>query len=313
MRIRIAITCIFIGLTLAASACNVLPGVVPGTATPEPGRWRIIPTKVEIEPIGGGWQCVRIEVAYENGTQEFSTKRFAMDGSYIVVKEGFTYPVWARYNDAGCGAGPAGGHEGHAIGLFGDCVLPPRFRARGLFSAIGWGLGSGANEYYWCLHARIAQSTHPSKVIIPAYGEIDLEKDRRDVVFPAEAPSMPEKKAGDAIEVPGRAILTVERFTREKPDASEYLAELDRVTAYLRFENLNPGYEESLTVRFELIGDDGFFHKTANLGDCRCWATLSAGPAQTTETKVCFAVRPTTKNLKLILTGDVNAVYDTGF
>ena len=36
MRVKIAITCIFIGLTLTTSACNVLPDVVPGTATPEP-------------------------------------------------------------------------------------------------------------------------------------------------------------------------------------------------------------------------------------------------------------------------------------
>jgi len=190
MRIRIAITCIFIGLTLAASACNVLPSVVPVTATPEPGRWRIIPTKVEVEPAGDGWQNVRIEIAFDNGTQEFSTKRFAMDGSYIVVKEGFTYPVWAR--DAGLG--PGWGNSPF-IGVEDYGALPPGFRGRGIRKVIGgWGVGRGVNEHYECLHAKIAQNTHPSKIVIPAYGEIDLEQDIRDVVFPGEAPSIPEKK-----------------------------------------------------------------------------------------------------------------------
>ncbi|MBC8492349.1 MAG: hypothetical protein H8D43_01085 [Chloroflexi bacterium] len=309
MRVKIAIACIFIGLTLTASACNVLPDVVPGTATPEPGRWRIIPTEMEVKPTGGGWHSVRIEVAYENGTQEFSTKQFAMDGSYIVVEEGFTYPVWAR--DAGLG--PGWGNSPF-IGVEDYGVLPPGFRARGIREVIGgWGVGQGVNEHYRCLHAQIAQDTHPSRIVIPAYGEIDLEQDIRNVVFPREALSMPEREAGDAVEVPGRAMLTVERFTREKLDVSESFGELDWVTAYLRFENLNAGYAEGLTVHFGLIGADGFFHTAYQLQDCDSWPTLSAGPAQTTETKVCYAVRPTTKNLKLILTGDVNAVYDTGF
>jgi len=277
MKVRKVFPFALVGLALVIiNACVEAPRIGLPVSSPKPAEQiRIIPIKLDISPPQNGWQSVNVEAAFENISGQWSSGTIETDSSVLVTKEGYSYPVstsdWAW-------------------------MLPPGFRFHGY-------VGSWVGPYTIAFKAQIAQNTHVQKLVVPMYGDIDLEN-ISPVTFPG-GDSYRLKKIGDVLEIPGKGRISVLSFSREA----------DRITAVLRFENLDKGYETSLQIGFIILGDDGFLRPATLSSDYGYGSPkITAGPAQTIETNVGCSVEPSVKNLRLILTtGDVNEVYDTGY
>jgi hypothetical protein len=311
MKPRTAIACVLLTLILLLAACA--PNTTPPEAAPEPGAWRIIPTGLSIEPAAGGGQHVTIDLAFENGTGEFSTKEWDVEGSTLVGQEGESYPLTA-FDPAQRQPGlPPMPGERSTVGAT-HYALPPGFRARGIHGVmIESGMVIHLTEHRHQLLADIGGDTQPVKVMIPDYGELDLEREIADLAFPGNARGPSTHKVGDTIEVPGKAKLTVSSVSREPFEHVGDFGEFDRVTAHISYGNLTDSYDDTFRIQFSLIGDDGLFYEVYS--DTMVWhptPRLRAGAGETMTTEVWYPVPRATKDLQLILVGSVAAVFDTG-
>lgn len=302
MKLEKAFSFIFaVFILLTVSGCTGTPILPISGETPKPTRqWKIIPTQISVSALKDGWQGVLVDIALENLSGQFASPAITTTNTVISTQEGYTYPAtaWSITWSAA---------QTQQI-EFGD-LLPPGFRIRGEYhnDVIN-------HQTFYQFTAKIAQNTHATKLTLPGYGDIDLNN-VSSVTFPGGDSYAKIRKPGDMLEIPGKARLTVLSFTKETLPMESDRPERDRITAPLRFENLNKGYDTTLNITFTILGDDGFigFARYYPMGSMECSPELKAGPAQTIETKVCLFVQSGTKNLRLILTGDLNEVYDTGF
>lgn len=277
---------------LSATACAEMFKVASKPAQP----WKIIPTEVQVSPWSEGWQWVSIEIALENTSGQFATPNIPTSNTILVTREGYTYPVTtvahAVINKNATTLGPG------ANSISFVTPLPPGFRAVGYYVK-GW------SDTAYRFQAQIAQNTHVSKLSVPGYGDIDLQNLTR-VTFPGGESYRNTRKLNEVLEIPGKARFAVVSFSKEG----------NRVYAGLWFENLNKGYNTTLDISFTLLSDDGviiFPGEYVLGGRHECYPQLTANPAQTIVRKVCFLPYQGAKNMKLILTGDFNEVYDLGF
>jgi len=310
MALKTTITCILLASALLLPACAPSAGPESADAVPEPGTWRIIPTSLEVETTNEGGRSVTIDVAFENGTEEFSMKEFETDGSYLTAQGGATFPV-TGFSRSGSIVEGGGATERTAIGV--ASVLPPGFRARGVRTVwVSYGFVTEVADNYSQLLAEVADDAHLAKLTIPDYGELDLEGEVGNPAFPGEARGISVFEVGNGVEVPARAILTVTRATREAIEHSGDFGEFDRVTVYISYKNLTNSYDDTFAVHLSLIGDDGFFYELVTGDGAGGIQRLRADAGETITFDKGYAVPPTTKGLKLIATGGVNAVFDTG-
>jgi len=291
----------------------------PTPATQPAGRWEIIPTVVIGSPGEGGWQYVMIVFALENRTGQFSTPYIVTANSSLTTEEGYSYPAEAQESISD----ETEGHSQPTNVITFHGVLPPGIRP--------WEeIYDGKYHGFYTFHSRIAQNTHPQKLTIPGYGDINL----KGVPFRTSMDGSyywgtlggltysPIRKAGETVEIPGKARLTVLGFTRETwPEGYYYPIDVEVLRVLLRLENLSAGYETSLNISFTAfglesseIGDFGILGSPLEgaLGSLECQPVLTMGPAQTIETNLCVIIPKGLENVRLILAGDVNEVYDTG-
>lgn len=300
-------------LLLLLVSTNFLTACKSGSSSfPPTAQWEIIPTLVEISPAEGGWQDVRIKIAFENKTGRFSTPDILVStNSIITVEEGFSYPVTAR-RFFRVGLSGSRYTELGRVGFVGDVftteAFPPGFRIKGYYQDSYAGIQM--DEFY----ARIAQNTHPEKITIPNYGDVDL-KNVVSVDFPGGGNYSPLRKVGDTIEITGKARLTILSFTKETfATVNDDVPAVDIITAWIKLENLSAGYQTSLQLAFFALNDDGIFGRTYSFThNSDCQPALTVGPAQTIETKVCLYMPSNSKNIRVILTGEANEVYETGY
>ena len=279
-----SIAVIALGTILLGTFFQCGPLVLTAPTTHSPERWEIIPTLVEVSPAQGGWQRVRIEIALENRTHQFSAPQISTEGTTLITEEGYSYAVNTMVDMS---------YRLYPVTeiAFRE-PLPPGFRQRGMYDDDHM----GSYEF----KSSIAEDTHPKALHIPAYGDIDLT-DLSPVSFPGGDTYSPVRNAGETVQIPNKARLTVVDFGKETGD---------RVTATLKLENLSEGYGTTLHISFRVIGDDGL---VSRLHGRQCWPTLTIGPAQTIDTTACFIMPRGSTDVFMILSGDIDEVYDTGY
>lgn len=270
-------------------------------ATPVSKQIQIVPISLTKAPSAeAGWQDIIIGIVFVNSSGNFLSGEIwnllspGSDSVTLTTAEGYSYNL-----------SPQGYvvEDEFPIGLKNAIfTLPPGFIFRG-FADIDMSKHSLFSVIYE-LRGRIAQNATPQALNIAGFSTIPLEN-ISSPVFPG-GENYPLKHVGDSIEIADRFALTIISFT--KNTYQEY-DNASIVTATLRFENLNKGYQEELNIESYLIGDDGITSLRLGCPEPK----LSAGPLQTIQTQVCFLVDENTQNLRMVIFGDVNDVFDTGY
>jgi hypothetical protein len=276
-------------LPVASSTRNPTPTSPPYLT----GQWNILPLSVDISPAKDGWQSVEIPIALENGTGLFAVPDTSLfSDTELTTEEGFSYPVKISYPTP-------------ILGLSVSYTLPPGFRFRGTHD-----YDEGGKGFY--LYTKIAQDTRPQKIIIPGHGEFDLAQ-ISPTTFPGGETYSPVRRVGDEFAVSDQIRITVLE-TELKADRDRQ--KVDNASVLLRIKNLNAGYETELKDTVcTTIDDNGFLgYPSCLFGEGSGHLTnFTLGPNQAKEVEFCILVPKNSKNLRFLLSGDINEVIDTGY
>lgn len=279
-------------VAVGAFACSV-PASPEASGSGQP--WRIVllgvtyPSEVALLQPDPGWRFLEVLLALENtgdGFQALSFHGHPIDDVTITTAEGYSYPTvgaWFR-------AGDAPNH----IGTW-DYPVPPGFRVRVI--DFGGPRGHQTNR----LTFKVAAASSGYVVHIPGWATIDLD-DLEAIEFPTDLPADTFYTLPAAFTVPGKGRLVVTDFNRE---ASNDTAPDDGFVTML-LTNESQGYDQEFEVACATIGDDGILRRGLYISG----PTYTVGPGQELQVRDKLEVSKNIGNLKLILTGDVQAVIN---
>ncbi|MBI5301837.1 MAG: hypothetical protein HY868_06855 [Chloroflexi bacterium] len=297
---------LLVTIDLVVGCSEIQPPVVRAELPPQstytntPGRWEIIPgAPYETPAEESGWKYIRVPITVENKMFQYSAPRIDPSRAQLHTDQSaFNADLLQTTGSTLSKA---------ALLEFPDNTLaPPGFRATGIYR------GDVPQKYLF--QARVPQPAKPIKLTMPSYlGNIPLTTtlnlliptnvENRYVITPTNTP----------VEIAGKAWLTVTSITStlalpppNPPDPPAH----DRVYIRLDLRSINNGGDSTITVQANAIGDNGVLGSPAydNAIGCRK-APFVVTPATTVPTTLCAILPRGTRNVYVILTGDLHAAY----
>jgi len=267
-----------------------------------PAPWRVIPIKVKetVRDESSGWKYLEVWLALENASQEWRTfpdSSFRAEDIYLTTAEGYRYPLegsWGwSYPDTSAS---------NWMGT-GAATIAPGFRVRGLTDAQGLERSLKVNHLLF----KVAQGSTRYEVHIANCDPIALDRDITEVGFPDDKP--------DGQFQLGAPILVRGKGTVHPKSCQLITSEVwpSQVHVLISITNASGGYDQTLQLTSWVVGDDGILHpesaRTRQDGAEVSTESVTVGPGQTLEMDSTFYVARSVNSLKLLMKGDVEAVY----
>jgi len=289
---------------------NIIPMEVTETLkyydTPFPARG-VAPDPSPLDA-DSGWKFVNIRLAFENPSNSFVTINSwnSLSGIKLKTEQGWLYEFDTSWDMITLDAFLP-------FWQYNKNIITDRFKIPGGFRIAGSNLFEtyaydSRLEYYF-LRFRAAEKSSVYTLLIPGYPDIELKSNLNDIVFPTTLPNNSFRAKGDIINISDKGSLRVLDFARTN----------DSDTAFLQAElsNNSEGYDQKFNIGFIFVGDDGIFRcqESETFGglthlDLDMPEYISVGPGQTENLKIKTYIPNDVKNIKLIVTGDIDVVMN---
>lgn len=258
-----------------------------------------------------GWKYVNIRLAFENSSDNFIDiySWESLSGIKLLTEQDWSYDLDML----------------KSIGK--DAFLPfyqfefkidtDRFKIPGGFRIAGDNLFENFPRDKWCesyyLRFKVAEKSSGYTLIIPGYPDTKITNNLNSIVFPTTLPNSSFRAIGETLNIPEKGNLKILDFSRD-PDSS-----MANLTSELF--NASGGYNQEFNLGFIFVGDDGIFRcqefiwERAGTEDVSLFrlalpGPITLGPEQTEILKANTYIPSNVKNIKLIITGDMNAVVN---
>ena len=254
-----------------------------------------------------GWKYVNIRLALENSSNSFVTINYWDNLPDIKLKteQGWVYELedtsastveaflpWWRFRYT---------------------PTTERFKIPSGFRIAGDNLFTNYARDTWCepyyLRFKVAEKSSGYTLSIQGYPDIVLKSDLNNLVFPTTLPNSSFTSVGDVINIPDKGSIKILDFSRD-PNS-------DRATLRVELSNASGGYDQKFNLGFIFVGDDGIFTCQGTEAEEDLTTVLNfpesitVGPGITNFLYFIQSNIPIdVKNIKLILTGDIDAVMN---
>ena len=284
---------ILIGLL---SACDpqvpAQPGASAAPADPPADRWAILPiTTTEYPADKPGWQIVRVDLAVENQSQHFAAPTIPTEHAAMITNKQ-AYPA-DTYRTTGSISNTV-----NQIAF--QSELPPGFRLQGEYQ-------SDAVVSY-CFVAKIPTSTVPMALSIPGFKSYVSLTATQNITFPFTANRQTFLDPDKGFEIPQSIQVTFGKFHLKQWWPSNH----DLITTTVSITNTSDASDEKIQLDYRLIGDDGIVGAPYS-GLPECQTNIMAGPRQHITTELCVLLPHGVNNIKLIIYGDYEGVFNVNF
>jgi len=271
----------------------------PKATPPVSQPWRIIPITV-IEgkkapssgnEAGPGWKFIYVKLAVENASDVPQSLQLDYDKTIyktkIATAEGYSYYPFSEPAEYPLNWIGTGGYS-----------LPGGFRV--------WQIApAGACSPYvvniWYsngLAFKVAENSHGYQLLVPGFEPVNLDA-ARQISFPTDLPRNRFYDIGATIPIGNKGAIQVLRF--EKPKGEGQVEALLTVL----YTNASGGYDQAFSLDYSIIGNDGVLRPEVTR-----WSSVVVGPGQKLEYPHKFCISPDAQDLKLIITGDIHAVFN---
>jgi hypothetical protein len=218
---------------------------------------------------------------------------------HVTTAEGYRYPLEGSW-----GWSEASVSSSNWLGT-GGALLPPGFRAAEVALVYGDSTFSRANHLVF----RVAQNSDGYKVHIPGCDAIDLDRDIKQPVFPVDQAATALLKLGAVFPVRNKGGITPKACVLEVSPFQD-----PQLILTVAYANASGGYDTNFNLVSWVTGNDGVLRpEVARMRSDGAQIALDSvllGPGQTLDAQHVFRVPETTGDFKLLLTGDLPAVYD---
>jgi hypothetical protein len=297
---------IFLGTACGSAAVAASAPRQEPSVTVTAGRWEIIALNPQTSLSSKeGWKTTQIDIVLENKTPAYSAPYIKTTGTRLFTDPTRSYAVTAYRTT---GAGKASSEE-----IRFNTKLPPGFLIKGEYDK-----ANAVVAFYF--EAEIPKNSEPLFLVIPNYtGIVPVLSNRSPTptpaavpllvpvptpVFPVRVTSPLIRAAGSQVSIPGKAILTVGKFGRQKGLPSVH----DIITSTITLMNTDPTTNTLVSLQFLPLGDDGIVGAPYNdTLDCR--PKLNLGPGMPITSTICVIVPHRAKNIHMIFLGDLNECY----
>ncbi len=282
------------GTAAAASHSPPAPSGGNPQVNPAPlaGRWKIIPARIAYLPATEeGWRNVRIDVAFENESSSYSSPLIPTKDAVLFTDPIHFYPVQTLRTTG-------------SIVITTDVIafsakVPKGFRVHGEYQ----------NDAImaFCFSAKIPQNTQPIFLRIPGYAGDISTLDPKLPDFPGGDSTVPVHPPDTQIYIPGKAHVTIGKFTR----SDAWPLAHDLITATITIANESQLGDTIVNLQYFPIGEDGIIGAPFT-SDQNCKLDFTRGPKIVRPSAICMIIPNNTKGVKIIFTGDMNEVFDSG-
>lgn len=244
----------------------------------------------EAEP---GWKYVNVQLGLKNDTGEFidiNDVPFLENKEEIklTTEQGWTYSLSEDSYDS-------------FFPLLGNKFEENFYKIPGNFTIVGSYFKKNSIGYYY-LRFKVAEKSSDYKLILPGYPEIDLSKINNNVILPTSLPDSSFNSFGDNLPISNKGFLIVEDFKID-PISEEAI-----INATIN--NASEGYGQEFNLNFFIIGNDGILRAPETYKNENSNYPIEIGPGQSHQIGETFSIKEGLKNLKLIITGDMEAVIN---
>lgn len=293
------------GTTIGAS-----PGGAAAAPAADPGRWEIVPQYVYEFDDRDGWKFVRIPIRVVNKTDTFTSAAITTAGAQVLTvaakqngvipndNMSFIYPI-QLWRSTG-----SDNRQVDVINFAAGGPVPPSVMLAGIYE------NDAVSSYYF--QARIPKRASPARIIIPnQLNSIELGMVQSPTPYPFKGvPKLMRK-----VEIPGKAELQVVNMSimRVPQDAYNHPAH-DRLSAKLTMTSTNKGDDTVINLQVSAVGDRFILGSPITDTVLGCSpSTFTVGPSQRITRTLCSILPYQSRNIRVILTGDIFESYDPGF
>ncbi len=275
------------------SACDPqVPTQSGAPADPPADRWAILPiTTTEYPADKPGWQVVRTDLAIENQSQHFAAPTITtLNTALITNKQAYLTKTYRT----------TGSITNTVNQITFQSELPPGFRLQGEYQ-------SDAVVSY-CFVAEIPTSAIPLALSVPGFKSFVSLTTTQTITFPFAIKHQTLLDPNNGFEIPQSVQVTFRTFKPKQWWPSNH----DLITTTVAITNTNDTDNETIHLQYAMIGDNGIVG-TPYVGLPECKPNLMVGPEQHITTEFCVLLPHGVNNIKLIIYGDYEGVFDTNF